>query len=1522
MSQRPPSPSKHSGQSPSKYISQATDSPTKLNVPSKTNRNQASNRVHDIDLATEISTSLLSQVRGLQAVLAERDETIKTANLEKARLEDETAGLTQRVRNLDESEQRYKDENWSLEMQTHEMLAAAKEAADREQRLNQSLSAANAEKVAAQKEIDDLRQTSAKFSEDHDAAQKHHEAELSALRRTITLSDNERGALKRKVDELVAQNQELATAFAGRSRQEESSQNRDDASENEEQIVDHTTPENSPPPSPLKGTPRHSMLESETLKSSLSHAHRMIQNLKGNIHREKTEKADLKRLLQDARDELELRRSDSALGVANNVGKRKKMGPPQDVFKKPARPGLLGVGRTRSEILLDEAGWEDNASEENSPSRTAAAKSGKVSQRLDTQVDTDNAGLDDTANEGSDAFETANEREDSAGEKEDIRAGAENLGGGSSDEHTETESGLARRITMRSRKSIDGSMIKVGQRTSFASTASNSGGEEDRNELGTPTQAPQQRFRLKVSRGGANRRARLVSEASMLSSANSTAKNSPASFASNNSPAVRGDQSLFAELGDMNGQESDEDGSLQGTPSRAGTLSQLSTPGPQSASARKSPGYFPPVAPPRPQMVDSGIMTEAWEPQSDPIAPLSPSVITASPQAVLVDTGIMTEPWEPQSGPVNSQPVVTAPPNAVLVDSGIMTEPWEPQYDAITSSSQPVTKEPSDVLLESNPVVAKDNKAERGPSPNLSQATPLPSPVNRNAPGNQVGSEKQIASEAQAGAIGTSPTSPATNQPTEKFLGRIPAFEPLFPMASLEMSPVQTQHIAPVEPPMESEVPSSQISTVLSQHTEPDHSERGNQTSSLQPLPQPPSPPTSLSPSLMLSTILTQATQPIEAPLSPPSRHPMRSHATAASPSVKATDPFHEPIEKEGAAEPAKPPTSLAPGFFGSVFGWNKSQAPLQSEVREAQPEPVLATKETQQAAEKGVRIPFKDISANAPQRGHTPSETPTTIIKAPRAEVLDQSSQTALSADQIDHLMNDKGKGSAVSPFDDGQKLLPGSPTKPSSTGQMIPPALRPIKSQDSIGNLRQARAKLGESFFARDEPVKSDPPKPPRRGSSSGSLRRLSGVGGLPPLPPDHKQAIAAAAQRSSTASQVPGVMGPPVVPASAYKTSPQYRPRTPSTHSPTRESSRGGTTPRPRLSTARSDVSIPLTRRSSVTSFASELDERFNIRSDAMPFAHGFEGGTDPRMIQAITQTMIGEYLWKYTRKAGRGEMSDNRHRRFFWVHPYTRTLYWSDRDPATAGRAELKAKSVAIEAVRVITDDNPMPPGLHRKSLVIITPGRAVKFTATTGQRHETWFNALSYLLLRTNTETTGGNGPSGYGEAITEEDVDEFNPGSNRYSRRDSRRSAAPSMVSLNSHASRTMTPGRHESPHRHAPPTLSSRPAVASGIQTPTPEQSREGQHSSGHQHKGSISRISNLFKPATIRGSFSSRRSRHSVKDTNVYQSSAAHDSANDLRQVIERQERDTDRLENVRACCDGKSLSYPIIKPSKSAY
>jgi hypothetical protein len=73
------------------------------------------------------------------------------------------------------------------------------------------------------------------------------------------------------------------------------------------------------------------------------------------------------------------------------------------------------------------------------------------------------------------------------------------------------------------------------------------------------------------------------------------------------------------------------------------------------------------------------------------------------------------------------------------------------------------------------------------------------------------------------------------------------------------------------------------------------------------------------------------------------------------------------------------------------------------------------------------------------------------------------------------------------------------------------------------------------------------------------------------------------------------------------------------------------------------------------------------------------NGVSASTDPTIIHAITQTMIGEFLYKYTRRAiGKGH-GDKRHKRFFWVHPYTKTLYWSSADPGSSNVSESSAKS---------------------------------------------------------------------------------------------------------------------------------------------------------------------------------------------------------------------------------------------------
>lgn len=591
------------------YSSEAQHSPTKVSVPSRKQRNQQPSRINDIALATEISTSLLSQLKDLQAVLLEKDEALKACDLDRSQLEIEVEGLSQRLRTLDESESRLKDVNWNLETQVRESESQTKSAADKEHRLNYALNLARSEKSTLEREFEELKQLHSKLNDDHINRTKQHETELSSLRRNVTMGETERGAMQRKVEELTTQNQELARAVAYRMKGEDITHTEDSSPDDGGEKGDALTPEHSPPPSPSKATPRHGMLESETLKHSLQHAHRMIQQLKNNIHREKTEKVELKRMLQDARDDLE---KDRTLNGPGSASKRKKND--KDVFKKPARPDRLGALRAGThEILEDDDEWEEQDGVQSTPSRrprSSGAVPGAFSSGFNSAAETSaNEGFE-TANDTSDAaFETANERDGTTTETDAFQTGAETLDGNSSDELTETEGGPAQSVIRPSRSFP----TRASHHDVYESTASNSGDEYDDLDLRTPIHSQQSRFRLKT-RQGSSRASTPRGGLNYFASTPPVSQDSPASFIShsNGSTPAQG-KSLFAELEDLSGD--DEDGSyIDGTPSRSSVLhSRDSSPDMLSRKAVVL-GRSPLLSPPKPPMVDSSTMTESHAP--------------------------------------------------------------------------------------------------------------------------------------------------------------------------------------------------------------------------------------------------------------------------------------------------------------------------------------------------------------------------------------------------------------------------------------------------------------------------------------------------------------------------------------------------------------------------------------------------------------------------------------------------------------------------------------------------------------------------------------------------------------------------------------------------------------------------------------------------------------------------------------------------------------------------------------------
>lgn len=1459
------------------FADQATNSPSKVSVPSRKQRNQPSNRVHDIEFATEISTSLLAQVRQLQALLAEREDALKTINLEKSRLELEAEGYAQRIRALDESEERYKDENWALETRTQELMATIREAADRETKLNSNLSALTNDKGLVERELEDIKQLNARLVEDHMMAQKANDAEVHQLRRNLTSGDAERVAMQQKLEELNSQNEELAKAVAMHLRQHEEN-TRQVPQDNDSDDQGNETPDNSPPPSPNKFTPRHNQLETETLRSSLGHAHRMIQNLKSTIHREKTEKIELKRMLQDARDEVEQKRREAATtgGPSNKRQKTK----PENLRKAP-RPDLLGAGRKgKTEIEeVQESDWEDKSTSPSPPHKTPPGPGRTHPGERSSDEPSDYQ----TATEAYDSFDTANERETTT-ESEAFQTGVESMAdssGSDTEELTETEETVRRTPCSRGGRMSSLMMAKTRDRSPYHSTASTSTSEDEDAGFSSPTQnhtPPRHRLRMKRSMV---RKVRPSGEAPMaFNSRPSSARNSPATSFVQEEPAAPEGQSLFAELAELDGDESEETVDANfGQSASFDATSQASTPHMAPAPDSRRPSEAALDAPPKPTMVDSGVMTDPWEP-----TPVEAGTAAVAAAARAVGGAALGS-------------------AATAADSE--TTEKSKEIRAMASSATPGTPEADGEQTSTN-VQMSDERATEADELERGVSAPEPLQLELSSISTQETAPvspafPELSTLYIVGGT-TDPVEPPAPELPEMLLSSIysQSTEPIQPLApampEMLVSSIYSQSTEPIVarlPEPEVYVPEMVFSSVFSAATEP----------VVATLPEP-EPPVSLAdrgtgtdlPELAVSSVMSEQTEPIPAKLPEPEPAPV------PVPVPIETTANHDnaelavsPISSE-CTEPEMPTNRDVPAIaipelsFSTIRSVETSPVEFLSNGTGA-PAPIVLDEENVPPAESryvssGVMASEDDKPGNAAKATGEQarplsaiSGNATRTHRRTKSNLADQGAQTILSSKQIDQLLMDRVSTRPLSPPDsDRTKELGVSP-------------------------FATPKAKTRPTH----RPSATSLPSGSRRPDSSAS--HVSSTHSHPPLPADHREAILAA-EKSEQRPASPSVMGPPLAPASAYRYhgTPNQRPRTPNEQGVQTSSSRA-TSSRSKL---RRESQGQVSRRSSVSSFASEIEERFNMYPNgggAMP-PHGYAEGTDPRMIQAITQTMIGEFLWKYTRKNISGEMSSTRHRRYFWVHPYTRTLYWSESDPQHAGKSELRTKSVPIEAVRVVADDNPYPPGLHCRSLEVVSPGRRVRFTATTSQRHETWFNALSYLLLRNSDENS--EEPE---NSITLEDIDEFNPGFRASSRQTQR-------MSFSSSQSRTLR--NNPPPKQRAASAMSMRQATTPGRESPAlsahsqnspflvPDQSRQG----------SSSRLSTILN-TTIKGSFG-RKGRHgysssSVHDGSVHEHVHEHPSIDDLRQTIEREDRDMDGLENVRACCDGKHDVSSLSRTSK---
>jgi len=320
-----------------------------------------------------------------------------------------------------------------------------------------------------------------------------------------------------------------------------------------------------------------------------------------------------------------------------------------------------------------------------------------------------------------------------------------------------------------------------------------------------------------------------------------------------------------------------------------------------------------------------------------------------------------------------------------------------------------------------------------------------------------------------------------------------------------------------------------------------------------------------------------------------------------------------------------------------------------------------------------------------------------------------------------------------------------------------------RPLGQGDSTASTHRSRTpSIGSVTSSSNFGKTSGPPPPfaiPVRGSSVPNRRRSerqsSPTPGSDPASPgrprDSRQPVRKLNLRKAhSAAMLPGEKGPHIL-----------RSKTPtglgtSSHAP---------------SSARLPP-IPTTK------LPSNSDKAVMRPSTATPhdFSTSFPTGNasvgssaQPSVVDAITAAMVGEWMWKYVRKRKSfggshpaqdfAKTGDARHKRWVWLSPYERTIMWSSKQPNsnatltgksgrkckfdrtdfTVGNTDVKV--VSIQSVLDVVDDTPLPKGsnvqtVFKRSIIVLTPSRALKFTTMSKERHYVWLTALSFLAHHT------------------------------------------------------------------------------------------------------------------------------------------------------------------------------------------
>ena len=1025
----------------------------------------------------------------------------------------------------------------------------------------------NAQTTSLTAALETTKAKNAELTTSLSEAKNKHEFEMSSLRRAHSGIQRDRSDLQRHVDELKMELSKRPEPQAATFREDSAD---DELPPDEGTITPiRATPTGSPQLSPIKNTPsRNAPLELETTKSSLHHAHRLVNNLRNNLHREKTEKLELKRLLAAAQDEVEQLR---------NKATASKRAPKRPQLRRPGSDVLGGGRRIRHEVSFDdESPYVDVPSNDSEgPTNTAYYTA------QEEHGDSDAAFMTATEHEmetDGDAYRTGLESQPDSDDDADL---------------TETESSAAHRMP------TFGFIREISPGIAFTSD------EDD-----SPIRPPLGLRHRRSLRGESGRRV------------TSSSRDPPP-------------QPLFQEL--LETVESPS--SMLDSPRSVETAVPFSFMESRDVETAEIGCQCDPIPDPEPIVVELPPVTiyiEREPPpcneaaaQSDPVPPPEPVIIHAAPIT------IFKERERPPCVEVGAQSDPIPPPEPIVIQAEpviIEKEVERPLCTDASAQCDPIPP-PEPIIIQSEPIII-EKEAEKPPCSEAgAQCDPVPDP-------------QPIVIESPPRIVYKEPEKPE----------------------SIDAS-TQSDPILPPEPVVIHAEPVIIRPDPIIEYVEKERPHTVDAT--IQSDPVPPPEPIIIRPDPVIirgePVVITKFVEP-EKPI---------TLDTAVQ-----SDPVPPPTPVIIYKEPIRPPV-IEMAVQSDPF---PKPEPIVIER-----DPVIIYRDIERPPSAEIGVQSEPIPEPMPKLVYVERELPTSV------DIGIQSDDPQLDMENLTPTRiagSDKETQTLPSiPFSDiyrfqGQTLPPTTlrPRTPVSIPVASTSAWSPIGKQPAIGE--------GD-----------DTPRTVRTISSTGDwgppskspMRDLTNTRPNQPTSPSRSSMRYVDSPTGTYSSRMSTRRYGTILEHPTLRPSPRYnstKGRTPSSSAKFSQRHVSPAHSRMNMSVAtRSNTAM--SRRTSISSFESEMDERFGLSHEQ---AEGLEDGqyatsTDPRIIQAITITMIGEFLYKYTRnQMQRSRISDKRHLRFFWIHPYTKTLYWSNENPAVATASKNNTRSGTIFSFCLLNDSS--------------------------------------------------------------------------------------------------------------------------------------------------------------------------------------------------------------------------------------